>query len=176
MSFFIRLKLSKDEINQIDISPCGKYLAAGDDSGEVMLTNIDANSSHLCFSGVHDNICSSVVFSSWSDAELISGGLDCQIVGWDYELKEAIWHRRMESEPGSQICNPPMVHCVATPLLDPEHEKWPGLSAAARGDGSIWVGFGQGFCGDSEDDPDLGDSNKSVDGSLGEFGQMCKQR
>lgn len=166
--------MSNDEINQIDISPSGRFLASADDSGDTTLMDLDTGTSYRCLSGIHENICSTVAFSSRSEAELISGGLDCQIVGWNYERNETMWCRKMGCEFGGQVYNPPMVHCVASPLLSPDQDKWPGLSAAARGDGSIWVGFGQGFCSYSEDVSDPGEAGESADFDPGEFGESVR--
>ena len=55
---------NNDEINSVSVAPNGRFLAAADDAGDVMV--IDASTWQLFKSmrGAHDNICSGAIFRS----------------------------------------------------------------------------------------------------------------
>lgn len=148
----LRLELCSDEINKISIHKSGVHLAAADDSGDVIVVDLNRNTATRRLAGAHTNICSSALFSPYVDSELVSGGLDAQLVGWNFEDGQLIWKRTMGGESGGQVFNPPLVHDVAVPVVEGIEQKWPGLVAAARGDGVVWVGFGQGLPSDYESD------------------------
>lgn len=147
-----RFGLSSEEINRISIHPNGHLLAAADDSGDVMIMDLNHNTPFQRLTGIHTNICSSTTFSPYAESELISGGLDARLVGWNFEDAQLLWKCTMGGESEAQVYNPPMVHDVAVPIVGEMEQKWPGLVAAARGDGVVWVGFGQGLPSDSESD------------------------
>ncbi|VDL18592.1 unnamed protein product [Hymenolepis diminuta] len=78
------LQVSEDEVNSIDVNMQDGYIATGDDLGLVSLISI-ANQKVTRVFKSHDNICSSVKFRpSWPN-QLISAGLDCQLVIRDWK-------------------------------------------------------------------------------------------
>ncbi|GMH45762.1 hypothetical protein BSKO_13725 [Bryopsis sp. KO-2023] len=166
-----RYPFSAEEINGIDIHASGNYLAAADDSGDIMVIDLNRGASLQRLHGIHTNIASSTLFSRYSDDEVLSGGLEGKLICWDFKNGACIWSRKMGGEEEVQMLNPPMVHSFDMPGGKVEDQLWPGLTAAARGDGVIWVGFGQGIDGgsgsesepstphESRGEPRVGDGN-----------------
>ncbi|KAM3176534.1 hypothetical protein ACTXT7_006357 [Hymenolepis weldensis] len=78
------LQVSEDEVNSIDVNIQDECIATADDLGSVSLISI-ANQKVVRVFKSHDNICSSVKFRpSWPN-QLISAGLDCQLVIRDWK-------------------------------------------------------------------------------------------
>ena len=114
-----------DEINQIDINPRASFICACDDSGDIKVIDVENLCLYRNLSRQHDNICSTVKFNTQKPWEIFSGGLDCQLIRWDFSRGRplAVVHVQM-SERGdegkdntkptieSYMVNPPMVHSV----------------------------------------------------------------
>ncbi|KAL6045429.1 WD repeat-containing protein 53, partial [Balamuthia mandrillaris] len=106
-----------EEINQLALSVNGEYLAACDDAAEVKVVQWEKNRLFKTLRSQHTNICSSLSFRGRSKPwELITGGLDCQLVQWDFSKGRTInvFHQLVESEgsSGRPLVNPPFVHSV----------------------------------------------------------------
>ena len=127
---------TKEEINQIVVNKKGEFLTACDDSGEILI--IDVESSRKCKTcRRHDNICSAVVFNPRRPWEIISGGLDCQLISWDFSRAKLLSSMNMsdvqsssQSDNSSYSINPPMIHTLCTIPDQP-------LVVAGLGNGSI---------------------------------------
>ncbi|PRP88874.1 hypothetical protein PROFUN_00342 [Planoprotostelium fungivorum] len=111
-----------EEINQVSI--CHGYLAACDDSGQVKVLDIEqgekAPKLYKTLTGQHTNICSSAVFRSGKNSEVITCGQDCRVVIWDVSTTRAVAtfdtnkSVKVEENQGKfQMVNPPLAHCVA---------------------------------------------------------------
>ena len=85
-------QINEEEINSIVVDASGRWLAAADDSGIVQLISIapgrsrgkDVPPAYKTLRRGHSNICSSVVFQPHRQGEVISGGLDCQMIRWNF--------------------------------------------------------------------------------------------
>ena len=112
---------NKDEINQISINESGNFLLACDDTGEIQVLDISTSKPKLYKTcRKHDNICSSITFHPHRHWDMISGGLDCQVILWDYSrgrpytilnIQEAL---ATNSGASAYLINPPMVHSLCT--------------------------------------------------------------
>lgn len=83
-SFFLRLNISREEINSVAINHKGTLLASADDAGEVAIIDIEAGTLTKSLKKGHTNIASSVTFRRHRPWEVISGGLDCMLLKWDF--------------------------------------------------------------------------------------------
>lgn len=110
---------SGDEINQVDIHPRASFICAGDDSGDIKVIDVE----NLCVCKTltrhHKNICSTVKFNPRKPWEVFSGGLDCQLIRWDFSRGRPLFvfdvqtsFREKKQALESYVVNPPMVHCV----------------------------------------------------------------
>lgn len=131
-----------DEINSISLSSSEKWLAAGDDEGEVHCFNltdmgdsVQKRPDRILRRG-HQNICSSVIFSKIDENQILSGGLDCLMIRWNVQkLKTSkIWTMPNITTSGQRALNPPMVHDIDTCLQEDGKKE---IVAVARGDGSV---------------------------------------
>lgn len=152
--------VNNDEINSISMDSTGKWVAASDDTGEVQVIALQSNGPHDIKTSSttakkqyqyktlrrgHTNIASAVAFrrsSASSTDQLLSGGLDCRIISWDFmRLKQLhSWNIQEESishQESGKICNPPMVHHIATPSGSHSDSLVNRIFAVARGDGYI---------------------------------------
>ncbi|VDO06345.1 unnamed protein product [Rodentolepis nana] len=78
------LQVSDEEINSIDVNAQDGFIAAADDFGSVSLISI-SNQKVTRVLENHDNICSAVRFRPSWPSQLISSGLDCQLVIRDWK-------------------------------------------------------------------------------------------
>ena len=117
---FTSFKCNEEEINEISINEKGEYLAACDDEGEIKVIDLKQERLFKTLFKRHTNICTSVQFRYKRPWQVISGGMDCNIIYWDYStgksrqtfninemLKEKSDHHEM-------FINPPFVHSLAT--------------------------------------------------------------
>ena len=111
-----RFQVNRDEIDEISIHQNGRLLSACDDSGDVKVIEIESAKVIRTLSGHHDNICSSAKFSRTEHAQIFSGGLDCNIIRWDFNrghpVAKVATHESASQSGGSYLVNPPMVHCI----------------------------------------------------------------
>ena len=112
-----------DEINQIDINPRASFICACDDSGDIKVIDTENLCLYRNLSRQHDNICSTVKFNTRKPWEIFSGGLDCQLIRWDFSRGRPLVAVHVQiSERGDEVntkptiesfmVNPPMVHSV----------------------------------------------------------------
>ena len=110
---------NSDEINQICFHHSGPYVCACDDSGDVKIINTDTSTLFKTLSGRHSNLCMSAKFLPRKPWEVVSGGMDCKVVRWDFsrprpivELSTQSASEEVQSE--NMLVNPPMVHSIDT--------------------------------------------------------------
>ena len=138
--------VNTDEVNSIAVDSTGTWLAAGDDSGEVQVISLNQSNSTTpnrpTFKTLrrgHTNICSAVTFRPSRPSELLSGGLDCRMVRWDFTRLRQLTSFDMNlgemAASNGQFCNPPMINALAT--CSESGIEFPSLVAAARGDGCV---------------------------------------
>ncbi|KAJ3591206.1 hypothetical protein NHX12_009153 [Muraenolepis orangiensis] len=110
-----------EEINSMAINEDGSFLAAVDDSGAVRI--LDIAEGKVCRTlRRHTNICSSVAFRPKRPNNLVSAGLDMQVILWSQQKTRPLWTLNLqevaEEEDGheqkaGQLFNPPLAHCVS---------------------------------------------------------------
>lgn len=107
---------NKEEINEICFHGKGPYLSACDDAGEIKVIHTEDNKVFRTLSGLHSNICSSVKFLPRRPWELVSGGMDCKVVRWDFNrpkpIAEVSTQERVAKSEG-MLVNPPLVHSLS---------------------------------------------------------------
>jgi len=108
-----------DEINQLDYDFKERYLGACDDSGEVKIYSIQDKKVFKTLRHKHTNICSTIAFRPGRPWEIISGGLDCQFVHWDFSKAKCLNQfntQKLFPTPGESphMINPPFVHHIAS--------------------------------------------------------------
>ncbi|BDA43459.1 WD repeat-containing protein 53 [Coccomyxa sp. Obi] len=136
-----RYTVNNDEINSLALSPNGTYLAAADDTGAIKIINVRTHQLHKTLTGCHSNICAAVSFRPHHPWELLSGGLDAQVVRWNFATGRPVrrWQMGVElvQSDSTQAFNPPLAHNidVASPPWAPR--QFGRLVAVARGDGHV---------------------------------------
>lgn len=112
--------VGEEEINALGLNETGSTLAVADDSGAVRI--LDIPSGKMCRTlRRHTNICSSVVFRPQRPNNLVSAGLDMQVILWSLQKTRPLWTLSLQDiveeedahqqQPG-QLFNPPLAHCV----------------------------------------------------------------
>ncbi|KAK9706821.1 hypothetical protein RND81_07G153900 [Saponaria officinalis] len=134
---------NKDEINQISCNLKSSFVAASDDSGDVKIIDIHQRRPFKTLRNGHDSICSSVQFVPWKPWEVITGGLDCKMIMWDFSKGRPFLildFGKLDDRKGNdeQFCNPPFIHSIAVPEMD-MLDKLGKLCAVARGDGVVSI-------------------------------------
>lgn len=131
-------QLGGEEINEVNIHRNGNLICACDDSGDIRVIDIESAEVVKSLTGHHSNICSTAKFNPHQPWEILSGGLDCNIIRWDYSqgcqgcpLAKVSTQERT-SQLGSYMINPPMVHRVAMAAQ-------PASLVCGLGDGSVAV-------------------------------------
>ncbi|KAM8902827.1 WD repeat-containing protein 53 [Spinachia spinachia] len=128
----------EEEINALALSDTGSALAVADDSGAVRVLELPGGK--VCRTlRRHTNICSSVAFRPNRPNNLVSAGLDMQVMLWGLQKTRPLWTLNLQDvteeeddhqqRPG-QIFNPPLVHCLSVASCG-------NVVACAAGDG--WV-------------------------------------
>ncbi|KAI7848994.1 WD40-repeat-containing domain protein [Circinella umbellata] len=127
-------EFSQDEINSIDIHPNGKYLATGDDEGEIKVIDLERHKLYKKLVKKHSNISMAVRFRQKKPWEVWSGGLDCRLFQWDFSRGTPLnGYDTNANEPSSaQMFNPPFVYSIDTSFSG----QW---VAAGLGDCSIQI-------------------------------------
>ncbi|XP_076591449.1 WD repeat-containing protein 53 [Chaetodon auriga] len=111
----------EEEINALALNDTGSALAVADDSGAVRVLELPAGK--VCRTlRRHTNICSSVAFRPHRPNNLLSAGLDMQVMLWGLQKTRPLWTLNLQDlaeeeddhqqRPG-QLFNPPLVHCVS---------------------------------------------------------------
>jgi WD40 repeat protein len=151
-------RINTDEINSIDVDSTGSWIAAGDDSGEVQIISLknftpstaskaSPSPQYRTLRRGHTNICNAVSFRPSRTNEILSGGLDCRMVRWDFTKLRQLTTFDMNASAGGgfggdggesaggQFFNPPMINCLA--VCHESDLEFPSLVAVARGDGCV---------------------------------------
>lgn len=131
--------LSTEEINQVVVQSRGKFLAAADDLGHVHLVDLESQKKFKTMRGGHENMCSTIAFRPRRPWEILSGGMDCRLVRWDFSrgTPKGAWQMGCEDGESGKVFNPPMIHAVAVP--ETEDAELSRMAAVARGDGVVGV-------------------------------------
>ena len=114
------LQYNEEEINQIVFDESEKYLAACDDSGEIKVISLADKKVFKTLRRKHTNICSTVCFRLRKPWEIFSGGMDCNLIHWDFSRPRCMNQFNMQeildapSELGAYMVNPPFVHHLST--------------------------------------------------------------
>ena len=108
---------NRDEINQISFHATGPYICACDDSGEVKVINTDNSTLFKTLAGRHSNLCTCAKFLPRKPWEIVSGGMDCKVVRWDFSRPRPITEvstqiASSEMQLDNMFINPPMVHSL----------------------------------------------------------------
>ncbi|XP_028320381.1 WD repeat-containing protein 53 [Gouania willdenowi] len=115
----------EEEINALALNETGAALAVADDSGAVRVLELPGGK--VCRTlRRHTNICSSVAFRPHRPNNLVSVGLDMQVMLWGLQKTRPLWmlnlqdvaeeqddqQQQQQQRPG-QLFNPPLAHCVS---------------------------------------------------------------
>lgn len=128
-----------EDINEVTFHPKGTYLSACDDAGDIAVIDTSKGQLYRTLTKQHENICSSVKFHPRKPWELISGGLDCRVIRWDFNrgrplsscsTQDAV-QKVSDATSSSYLVNPPMVHS-----LDFVNGSFPAL-VCGLGNGSV---------------------------------------
>lgn len=115
-----QVSFNEQDINQLDVHSNGHLVCVCDDSGDVRVFDVKSFSLLKTLRS-HDNICSTVKFVPRKPWELISGGLDCKLIRWDFNRGRPLTIlNQVDLLPnsddtdvsGNYSINPPMVHCI----------------------------------------------------------------
>jgi WD40 repeat protein len=150
-------RINTDEINSIDVDATGSWIAAADDSEQIQIISLKSAlpsctapqkpPAYRTLRRGHTNICNAVTFRPSRTNEVLSGGLDCRMVRWDFTKLRQLTSFDMnggcggggmfggDDSGGGQFCNPPMINSLAV-CSEPDVE-FPSLVAVARGDGCV---------------------------------------
>ncbi|XP_053730092.1 WD repeat-containing protein 53 isoform X1 [Synchiropus splendidus] len=114
--------VGEEEINSVAVSESGSSLAVADDSGAVRVLELPGGK--VCRTlRRHTNICSSVTFRPQRPNNIVSAGLDMQVMLWGLQKTRPLWtlslqdvaeeeDDQQQQRPG-QLFNPPLAHCVS---------------------------------------------------------------
>ncbi|XP_054650097.1 WD repeat-containing protein 53 [Dunckerocampus dactyliophorus] len=111
----------EEEINCLALNETGSALAVADDSGAVRILELPGGKVCRTFRR-HSNICSSVAFRPHRPNNLVSAGLDMQVMLWGLQKTRPLWTLNLQDiaeeeddhqqRPG-QLLNPPLAHCIS---------------------------------------------------------------
>ncbi|XP_072248479.1 WD repeat-containing protein 53 [Leuresthes tenuis] len=111
----------EEEINAVALNETGSALALADDSGAVRVLELPGGKVSRTLRR-HTNICSSVAFRPHRPNNLVSVGLDMQVMLWGLQKTRPLWTLNLQElaeddndhqqRPG-QLFNPPLAHCVS---------------------------------------------------------------
>lgn len=112
-------QFNEEEINQIVLDEKEGYLAACDDSGEVKVISMQEKRVYKTLRRKHTNICATVCFRMRKPWEIFTGGMDCNLIHWDFSRPKCLNQFNMQelqdapSDLGAYMVNPPFVHHLA---------------------------------------------------------------
>ena len=118
-TFVNKFNFNEEEINQICVNSSGQYLAACDDRGEIRVIDIKESRLFKTLRKHHSNICASVQFRHKKCWQILSAGLDSNIINWDFSSgkPEQIFNVNdfvsKETEGNQTFINPPFVHSLS---------------------------------------------------------------
>ncbi|KAJ3207391.1 WD repeat-containing protein 53 [Dinochytrium kinnereticum] len=121
-----------EEINTICLSEKDEFLGTSDDAGLVHVFDVRSKSVFKRLRPIHSNLCSAAIFRPKRKWELWSGGMDNQIVRWDFSRGTTTGSFKIpQDETPGKVINPPFV-----------------LSLSFSFDGNtLFGGFGDGTIG-----------------------------
>lgn len=115
-----RFNSNTDEVNQVRVDEKEEFMAACDDSGEIKIMSLTERKVYKTLRFKHTNICATVVFRPGRPWEVVSGGLDCRMVHWDFSKPKCLnqfnmqeLHATSNDETGYML-NPPFIHHLTT--------------------------------------------------------------
>ncbi|XP_056139155.1 WD repeat-containing protein 53 [Lampris incognitus] len=113
--------VGEEEINALALSDTGSALALADDSGAVRVLELPGGK--VCRTlRRHTNICSSVAFRPHRPNNLVSAGLDMQVMLWSLQKTRPLWTLNLQEvaeeeeehqQRAGQLFNPPLAHCIS---------------------------------------------------------------
>lgn len=112
-------QFNDDEINQIVVDEKEGFLAACDDSGEVKVISLQEDRLYKTLRRKHTNICATVCFRVRKPWEIFSGGMDCNLIHWDFSRPKCRNQFNIQelqdvpSDLGAYMVNPPFVHSLS---------------------------------------------------------------
>lgn len=112
-------EFNQEEINQVVMDEKEKYLAACDDSGEIKVIDLHDKKVFKTLRLKHTNICSTACFRPRKPWEIITGGLDCKLIHWDFSRPKCLNQFNMQelqsvnAEGDAYMFNPPLVHNIS---------------------------------------------------------------
>lgn len=110
---------NQDEINQLALDSKEQFLAACDDSGEIKIYGLSDRKVYKTLRFKHTNICSTVLFRSKRQLEVLSGGMDCRLIHWDFSKPKCLNQFNMQelhstsNDASAYMINPPFIHHLA---------------------------------------------------------------
>ena len=114
-----KFEYNSEEINQISINDKGEYLAACDDDGEIKIIDLQQRRLFKTLLRHHSNICSSVQFRPQKPWQIVSAGLDCNVIHWDFstgkprQVFNVNEYLQSRKAPNELFINPPFAHSVS---------------------------------------------------------------
>ncbi|XP_074658105.1 WD repeat-containing protein 53-like [Tubulanus polymorphus] len=110
--------VNADEVNDLRIGGASaeQYLSAADDSGAIRVVDLK-NRRLFKTLRKHDNICTTAAFRPDRPTEIITGGMDCNVVRWDFKRARPLRRFDMnelvdKTDESRFVLNPPLVHSV----------------------------------------------------------------
>ena len=110
---------NQDEVNQVVLDDKEQFLAACDDSGEIKVFGLSDRKVFKTLRFKHTNICSTVLFRSQRPWEVLSGGMDCRLIHWDFSKPKCLNQFNMQelhstsNDASAYMINPPFIHHLA---------------------------------------------------------------
>ncbi|KAK7090603.1 WD repeat-containing protein 53-like [Littorina saxatilis] len=110
---------NQDEVNQVVLDEKEQFLAACDDSGEIKVFGLSDRKVFKTLRFKHTNICSTVLFRSKRPWEILSGGMDCRLIHWDFSKPKCLNQFNMQelhstsNDASAYMINPPFIHHLA---------------------------------------------------------------
>ncbi|KAK6296259.1 hypothetical protein J4Q44_G00339720 [Coregonus suidteri] len=111
----------EEEINSLALNEMGSALAVADDSGAVRVLELPGGKVNRTLRR-HTNIVSSVAFRPLRPNNLVSAGLDMQVMLWNLQKTRPLWTLNLQEvaeeeedhqQKAGQLFNPPLAHCVS---------------------------------------------------------------
>ncbi|XP_021437295.1 WD repeat-containing protein 53 [Oncorhynchus mykiss] len=111
----------EEEINSLALNETGSALAVADDSGVVRVLGLPGGQVNRTLRR-HTNIVSSVAFRPLRPNNLVSAGLDMQVMLWSLQKTRPVWTLNLQEvaeeeerhqHKAGQLFNPPLAHCVS---------------------------------------------------------------
>ena len=126
---------NREEINEVCFHTTQPYICACDDSGEIKIIDIETSRLFRTLTGYHSNLCTCAKFVNQTLPVVLSGGMDCKVIMWDFINARPITEVSAQSistkvQSGKTFINPPMVHCLDT---------WTSIQCVACGLGNGMV-------------------------------------